>query len=255
MRILRKGSTGAAVVQLQRELSKAGYTLKPDGDFGTLTDGAVRRFQEASGLVVDGDVGTFTWAALRMVNTPAKTPTRPEPDKGAMAGECPAGDDEPAAIKTLSVQPPNFESVRLLPTVRRIDELIVHCAATPEGKHFTVEDIRRWHKARGWSDIGYHYVVYLDGRVMLGRPIGQIGAHVAGHNTGTVGVCYVGGVSADGSVAKDTRTAAQRASLLWLTENLVRIHRITKITGHNEYAAKACPSFQVQRDPLHLLAA
>src|SRR5690606_18013952 len=125
-----------------------------------------------------------------------------------------------------------------------------HCAATPEGKDFTVDDIRSWHKQRGFSDIGYHYVVYRDGRVMLGRPIGQIGAHVEGHNTGTIGICYIGGMTADSKTAKDTRTEAQRSSLLWLTSQLARKFRnVTKITGHNQYAAKACPSFDVRKDP------
>ncbi|MBS7588302.1 N-acetylmuramoyl-L-alanine amidase [Ancylobacter defluvii] len=147
--------------------------------------------------------------------------------------------------------PPNAGTLALLATSRPISEIIVHCTATPEGKDYTVADIRAWHKDRGFSDIGYHYVVYRDGRVMVGRPVGQVGAHVAGHNTGTIGISYVGGVAADGKTAKDTRTAAQRASLLWLVQQLAAKHPgIRKVTGHNQYAAKACPSFDVRNDAL-----
>ena len=87
-----------------------------------------------------------------------------------------------------------------------------------------------------------------------GRPIGQIGAHCEGHNTGTVGCCYIGGVTADNSKPKDTRTPEQRASMLWLTRQLVEKFPIKTISGHNQYAAKACPSFHVHNDQLSTLA-
>ena len=67
--------------------------------------------------------------------------------------------------------------------MRNIDRIVLHCSATPEGKDYSVETIRDWHvNGRGWSDIGYHYVIRLDGSVELGRPIDKIGAHVKGHN-------------------------------------------------------------------------
>ncbi len=249
--LLRRGSKGAAVRSLQVDLNSAGAIpgLVVDGDFGPATERAVRGFQQRSGLVVDGIVGLQTRAALRQVTAPVK-PGRPEPDKSAMAQPAPATEPHGRADA-----PPNAASLKLLDTARPISEIIIHCAATPEGRDFTVADIRAWHKARGWSDIGYHYVVYRDGRVMPGRPVGQIGAHVAGHNTGTIGIVYVGGVSADGRTAKDTRTPAQRGSLLWLTRQLARKHGIRKVTGHNQYAAKACPSFDVRKDPLGAIAA
>jgi hypothetical protein len=81
---------------------------------------------------------------------------------------------------------------------RPIVEVIIHCTATPEGRDVSMATIRGWHKKQGWKDIGYHYVVMLDGTVEQGRPEGQIGSHVAGHNTGTMGVVYVGGVAKDG---------------------------------------------------------
>jgi len=239
--LLKRGSRGAAVRELQRLLGG----LVVDGDFGPATERAVRAFQKTAGLVVDGIAGPQTMTALKRAQEPVKS-GRPEPDKSAMAQPVPA--TEPSGR---SAPPPNVASLRLLDTARRIDEIIWHCAATPEGKDFTVADIRAWHKQRGFSDVGYHFIVYRDGRIMLGRPVGQIGAHVAGHNTGTIGGVYIGGVSADGRTAKDTRTPAQRSSMLWLTERLIeKFPSIRKVSGHNQYAAKACPSFDVGRDPL-----
>ena len=136
-------------------------------------------------------------------------------------------------------------------TKRAINEIIVHCTATPEGRDVSVETIRGWHKQNGWKDIGYHYVVMLDGTVKPGRPEAQIGAHVAGHNTGTLGVVYVGGVAKDGKTAKDTRTEEQKAALLELVKALMaKYPTVKKVTGHNQYAAKACPSFDVRKDEL-----
>lgn len=248
--LLKRGSRGAAVRDLQTRLNSASESprLVVDGDFGPATDRAVRAFQQNSGLVVDGLAGPQTLAALKHATTPVQ-PGRQEPDKSAMAEAVPPGDPHGRAEA-----PPNASSFKLLDTGRSINELIWHCAATPEGKDFTVADIRAWHKARGWSDIGYHFVVYRDGRIMLGRPIGQIGSHVAGRNTGTIGACYIGGVSADGKHAVDTRTGPQRGAMLWLTEQLLaKFPTIKKVSGHNEYAAKACPSFDVRKDPLGAL--
>lgn len=134
--------------------------------------------------------------------------------------------------------------------MRKIKELIWHCSATREGQHFTVADIRRWHvENNGWSDIGYHKIVYLDGSVHDGRPLKRTGAHVKGHNTGTIGYCYIGGVLADGKTPADTRTNLQKKTMARLTREALRAYGVIKVTGHNEYANKACPSFNVQTDP------
>ena len=82
------------------------------------------------------------------------------------------------------------------PKMRDIREIIVHCSATPEGKHFTVADIDAWHKKRGFKCIGYHFVIYLDGSVNVGRNIEEIGAHCLGHNANSIGICYIGGCAA-----------------------------------------------------------
>lgn len=131
--------------------------------------------------------------------------------------------------------------------MRKITEIILHCAATPEGKDFTVADIDRWHRARKFNGIGYHYVIYRDGTVHAGRPVERSGAHCTGHNAQSVGVCYIGGCATDGKTPKDTRTPAQRAALTSLVKKLLKQYPGATVHGHNEFAAKACPSFDVQR--------
>lgn len=132
--------------------------------------------------------------------------------------------------------------------MRAIDTIIVHCSATPEGKPFTVADIDRWHRQRGFDCIGYHYVIYLDGTLHAGRPIQQIGAHCQGHNATSIGVCYVGGLAADGKTPKDTRTQEQRETLLSLLRKLKAQFPKARIRGHRDFAAKACPSFDATKE-------
>lgn len=131
---------------------------------------------------------------------------------------------------------------------RNINELIVHCSATPEGKSFTTDDIKKWHLARGFSDIGYHYVIYLDGSVHAGRPIDKIGAHCTNHNSHSIGICYIGGVAKDGKTPKDTRTEAQKKSLIKLLKDLLVLYPKASIHGHRDFANKACPSFDATKE-------
>lgn len=126
---------------------------------------------------------------------------------------------------------------------RKINEIIVHCTATAEGKDFKVSDIDRWHRAKGWDGIGYHKVVYLDGSVHQGRTDEKVGAHCIGHNQNSIGVVYVGGVASDGKTPKDTRTPQQKAALRKLLTDLKRKYPNATIHGHRDFAAKACPSF------------
>ena len=126
---------------------------------------------------------------------------------------------------------------------RTITLIIVHCSATPAGKDYSAEDIDRWHRQRGWSGIGYHYVVRLDGNIEKGRPEEKIGAHCQGHNRHSLGICYIGGLSADGSRPQDTRTPEQRASLHALLKSLHDSYPRALIVGHNIFSPKSCPCF------------
>lgn len=132
--------------------------------------------------------------------------------------------------------------------MRIINEIIIHCSATPEGKDYTVEQIRQWHKQRGFSDIGYHYVIYRDGSIHSGRPIERIGAHCLKHNAHSIGICYIGGVSKDGKTPKDTRTDAQKESLIKLIKELKAKYPKATVHGHREYANKACPCFDAKNE-------
>jgi len=131
---------------------------------------------------------------------------------------------------------------------RRINEIIVHCTATPEGRDYTVADIRAMHKAQGWVDIGYHYLIYRDGSIHEGRNVDLVGAHCQGHNAQSIGVCYVGGVARDGKTPKDTRTKAQKDALIHLLMQLVCLYPDATIRGHRDFAAKACPSFDATKE-------
>lgn len=131
---------------------------------------------------------------------------------------------------------------------RKIDKIILHCAATPEGRDVKTETIKSWHvKGNGWSDIGYHFVIELDGAVKNGRPLHRSGAHTKGHNATSIGICYVGGIDKD-KKPKDTRTEAQRKAMDKLVDDLKMDHPTATIHGHNEFAAKACPSFDVSKE-------
>ena len=150
--------------------------------------------------------------------------------------------------------------------MRDITKAIIHCSATKEGVDLDVEDIRKMHKKRGWSDIGYHFLIKLDGTIEKGRPISIMGAHVRGHNKDSVGIVYIGGLDEKGK-AKDTRTTAQQSSLLSLLNSIAMIFPIKEIKGHRDYSKdldgdgvveshewmKQCPCFDAQDEYKFLL--
>ena len=130
--------------------------------------------------------------------------------------------------------------------MRDINKIILHCSATREGQDISTETIRGWHvNERGWSDIGYHFVVLLDGTVDKARPVKRQGAHVRGKNKGSIGICYIGGCDADMN-PKDTRNEAQKKSLEEIITYLMESYDDATLHGHNEFSSKACPSFNVQ---------
>ncbi|WP_455591745.1 N-acetylmuramoyl-L-alanine amidase [Bacteroides sp.] len=143
---------------------------------------------------------------------------------------------------------------------RRIDTIIIHCSATKAGQDFTAADIDRWHRERGFDGIGYHYVVRLNGKIEKGRDVALPGAHCPGWNTRSIGICYVGGLDADGQPA-DTRTNAQKRVLYQLIQELQRTYpSIDLVLGHRDTSpdkngngiiepfeyVKACPCFDVK---------
>lgn len=131
--------------------------------------------------------------------------------------------------------------------MRKINKIILHCSATKAGRHYTVEDITRWHKQRGFDTIAYHYVIYLDGAIHTGRSLNVIGAHCIGYNAASIGICYIGGLDVSGK-ASDTRTDAQKASLVKLVDELKKQYPEAIIHGHYEFANKACPCFDVKKE-------
>ena len=138
--------------------------------------------------------------------------------------------------------------------MRTINKIIIHCADTPEWRDDKAADIKRWHtlpppKGNGWKDIGYHYVIDLDGTIEPGRPIEQAGSHCSGHNADSIGICYVGGKTEDMKQTKDTRTAEQKASLLILLKYLVAKYPGVTIYGHKDFnSGKTCPSFDAKTE-------
>lgn len=196
--IYKNGSRGTVVKQIQKIAG-----CYPDGIWGPLTTEAVRTWQKSHGLKADGIAGPATLAKM-----------------GINAVE---------------------QMLGLKKSKRTITDIVVHCTASKENVHLTVEQIRTMHTApkskggRGWSDIGYHYVVYLDGTVHEGRDVNISGAHVSGHNAHSIGIVYVGGLDSKGK-AKDTRTEKQKTALFALLVDLRKIYPEAKIRGHRDFS-------------------
>ena len=131
--------------------------------------------------------------------------------------------------------------------MRKINQIIVHCSATKEGQDFKAKDIKRWHLERGFSDIGYHYVVDLDGTIEEGRSLELIGAHTKGQNRDSIGICYVGGLDVSGE-PKDTRTTQQKAALWFLIKKLRERFGNIPVYPHYKYASKTCPCFPADEE-------
>ena len=131
--------------------------------------------------------------------------------------------------------------------MRNINKIIIHCTATHEGQSVTAKQVDSWHKKRGWSGIGYHYLIGLDGTIEEGRPLEQIGAHTKGQNRNSIGVCYVGGLDKEGN-PKDTRTEQQQDALINLITDLKERFPGATVHGHREFSAKACPCFDAKEE-------
>lgn len=235
--IYKEGDRGAVVKQIQKVAG-----CYPDGVWGAVTTECVKKWQQARGLTADGLVGPKTLAAMGITAAVSAVTPSKRPDRILHRG------------------------ITLKRSKRRIDYIAVHCTASREGQAMTVQQIRADHKRQGWADIGYHYVVTLDGEVHLGRDVDIAGAHVSGYNSNSIGVVYVGGLENDPRKkysdlkAKDTRTNAQKASLMSLLMELRRLYPDAKIQGHRDFSPdknhngtiepsewiKECPSFDAK---------
>ena len=132
--------------------------------------------------------------------------------------------------------------------MRKVNKIIIHCTATPEGRDVSIDEVRRWHvKERGWRDVGYHFLIRLDGTVEEGRPIEMTGAHTRGHNWDSIGIAYAGGMSKDITEPKDTRTEQQKSSMVDLLCQLHDCYGGT-VYGHRDFSEKACPSFDAKTE-------
>ena len=174
----------------------------------------VRQIQKALHLMPDGIYGAVTEEAVR---------------KWQAAHGLPA--DGIVGPKTLLKLIP----ARLKKSKRTITDIVIHCTATRAWQDYSADDLRRMHKAQGWADIGYHYVVRLDGTIENGRDVDKIGAHVSGHNANSIGVVYVGGLDNQGK-ANDTRTENQKNALLNLLLDLRQLYPNARISGHRDFS-------------------
>ena len=205
------------------------------------TGAVVKQIQEALFLLADGIYGAITEDAVKVFQR----------ENGLTVD----GIVGPATLAKLIPQ-------RLKKSERKITEIIIHCSATPDGRDYTVDDIRRWHRQRGYSDVGYHYIVYRNGILAQGRDVNTIGAHASGHNAHSIGICYIGGMSADNTRPEDTRTLRQKGRLLSLLVDLRKLYPNARIVGHRDLSEdkngdgiiepsewmKACPSFDAKSE-------
>jgi N-acetylmuramoyl-L-alanine amidase len=127
--------------------------------------------------------------------------------------------------------------------------IVVHCTSTKVSQTVTVDDIDRWHKARNFAMIGYHWVIYQDGSIHKGRDELYAGEHVKHYNQHAIGVCYVGGKDDKGRYA-DTRTPEQKAALWHLLKELKQTYPQAKVVGHRDFpnVSKLCPCYDCQSE-------
>lgn len=128
--------------------------------------------------------------------------------------------------------------------------ITIHCSATSPEQNIAASHIRSWHQAKGWRDIGYHWVITRDGELQAGRPMAQQGAHVRGHNKSNIGICLIGGVNTQ-QQPECNYTEAQWCTLRQLIKHLQHRYPIADahILGHRDWPTgqhKACPCFDVQ---------
>lgn len=132
--------------------------------------------------------------------------------------------------------------------MRDIKKIIIHCSATKPSMDIGVDTIRDWHvNGNGWDDIGYHYVIRRDGTVETGRDLSVSGAHAAGYNLDSVGICVAGGINQSGK-SEFNFTGTQMAQLEHVVNMLCNTYNLPEsaVMGHNEVSKKDCPCFDVR---------
>lgn len=129
--------------------------------------------------------------------------------------------------------------------MRDISHIVVHCSYTPPSMDIGASDIRQWHKDKGWSDIGYHYVIRRNGTVEKGRPDEVVGAHAKGYNLDSIGICLIGGKKSGKEKAEFNFTMKQLMTLEYLVKKKLQEYPGSMISGHNQLSGKACPCFNV----------
>ena len=145
--------------------------------------------------------------------------------------------------------------------MRQVNAIVVHGAWTKPGVDVGVEEVREWHRDRGFDDVGYHYIIRRDGTIENGRPVEKQGAHVKGHNSDTIGVCLIGGRDSKGRhtdgldefqqqevLWEFNYTKAQIDAMVGLVDKLKAAHSVTEVLGHRDYqgVTKRCPGFDVR---------
>ncbi len=248
--ILRLGSTGANVTELQRLLKQHGFFNHPTftTTFGPVTDTAVKAFQKARGLKVDGVVGPRTWNLLStqpVVLNPVTTGGKDEEFE----------DDDFIDINSLpkidGKYPTSSNALELVKFIngfefeRTIDEVIWHCTAS--NPNATVKQIVDYHlKSLKWSRPGYHILIDSRGQWSYVTDFNVPSNGVAGRNSRILNICYIGGID-NNRRALDTRTPEQLATMELIYKALIDKLPRVKHEGHYKYANKACPSYNVER--------
>lgn len=246
--LLRLGSRGPRVSELQQLLKNHGFWTHPTitQNFGPVTNTAVKSFQKAKGLVVDGIVGPKTWSVLstQPLNI---TPIYNSED---ISEDLSDPEEEMVVDDIEESQPtcPNIsELVNLINSsnvTRNVTRLVFHCTATHQTA--TVEGIvRHWRERRGWRNPGYHIIVTPDGSWTQLQDFNRVSNGVRGINSTSIHVSYIGGIDRSGK-ALDNRTESQK-EVFETVYNTFK-NKLPNITfhGHNEFSNKACPSYDVQ---------
>ena len=240
--ILRKGSRGSRVRELQKVLG-----LNPDGIFGPATEAAVRKFQQENKLKVDGLVGPKTWEILLNKEEVKVKPVYKEEDKSEDFSD---PEEEMLVDDVKESQPTSPNVIELINLInkanitRKVTRLVFHCTATHQTA--TVEAIvRHWREKRGWTNPGYHIIVRPDGSWTQLQDFNRITNGVAGINSTSLHVSYIGGINKNGK-AFDNRTDAQN-EIFEAVYHTFR-NKMPKLTfhGHYEFSNKACPSYNVE---------